>query len=115
VAAEYQNLEATRLLLELGSDVNARATIDETGVGGQTALFHAATHRDDEGLPVRLLMDRGADRSIRAKVPGHYERPGEVLECTALGYAVHFENEPKGPPDKARTVAALQARGARGT
>jgi hypothetical protein len=56
-------------------------------------------------------MDRGADLSIRAKVPGYYERPGEVVECTALGYALRFQNEPKGP-NKRIIVALLRERGA---
>jgi hypothetical protein len=41
VAAEYGNCAAIALLLDRGADVNARATVDETGVGGQTAIFHA--------------------------------------------------------------------------
>lgn len=52
VAAEYQNLEAVQLLLDLGADVNARATVDHAGVGGQTAIFHAVTQREDAGIPV---------------------------------------------------------------
>ena len=75
----FQCLEAARLLLDRGADVNARAL----GEWGATALFHAATQREDGGLPVvRLLVERGADLSVRARVPGHYERPDEVLECT---------------------------------
>jgi hypothetical protein len=58
-----------------------------------------------------LLMDRGADLTIRVNVPGHYERPGEILECTPLGYALRVEDMPDGP-DKVRTVALLQAGGA---
>jgi hypothetical protein len=112
VAAEYQNLEAVQLLLDLGADVNARATVDQAGVGGQTALFHAATQREDAGIPVvRLLLKRGADLSVRVKVPGHYERPNEILECTPLGYALHFKDVPHGP-DKVATVALLQVEGA---
>jgi ankyrin repeat protein len=112
VAAEYQNLEAVQLLLDLGADVNARATVDHAGVGGQTAIFHAATQREDAGIPVvRLLLNRGADLSIRVKVPGHYERPDEILECTPLGYALRFKDVPHGP-DKVATVALLQAEGA---
>jgi hypothetical protein len=56
-------------------------------------------------------MDRGADLSIRAKVPGHYERPGEILKCTPLGYATHFRDE-TSPGDKAKTIALLKERGA---
>jgi ankyrin repeat protein len=77
VAAEFQSLEAARLLLERGADVNAAATLDESGVGGQTPIFHAATQREDAGLPlVQLLVERGADLTVRARLPGHYEAPG---------------------------------------
>jgi hypothetical protein len=108
VAAEYGNLEAAALLLDRGADVNARATVDEAGVGGQTAIFHAATQPNDGGLPVtQLLVDRGADLAVRVKLPGDYERPGEIVECTALGYALRFG----GPPQR-RTVTLLRERGA---
>lgn len=91
VAAEYGNVEAAKLLLERGADVNARAEVDEAGVGGQTPIFHAVTQFFDWGLPVaQLLVERGADLSVRAKLPGHYERPGEVVECTPPGYAKLF-------------------------
>ena len=110
VAAEYRNLEATALLLNHGADVNARAIVDDAGVGGQTPIFHAVTQNEDHGLPVsRVLVDRGADLSIRVKIPGHYERPGEVVECTPLGYALRFEGE---PGDKSKTVALLRGFGA---
>ena len=108
VAAEYGNLEAAKLLLDRGADVNAPATMDEAGVGGQTALFHAATQRDDDlGLPVvQLLVERGADLSIRVKLPGHYEKPLDLVECTPLGYAQMF------PGREGKTVALLLERGA---
>ena len=112
VAAEYRNLEGIRLLLNQGADVNGRAKIDEAGVGGQTAIFHAVTQLDDGGVPVvQLLVERGADLSIRAKLPGHYERPREVVECTPLGYALRFQDVPTRS-DKARTVTLLRERGA---
>jgi ankyrin repeat protein len=111
VVAEYVNLPLATLLLDRGADVNAPALV-APGVGGQTPLFHAVTQFNDVGLPmVHLLMDRGADPSIRAKVPGHYERPGEVLDCTPLGYATHFRDETSAG-DKAKTIALLKQRGA---
>jgi ankyrin repeat protein len=110
VAAEYGNLTAVALLLDRGADVNARATVDEAGVGGHTALFHAVTQFDDEGLPVtHLLIERGADLAVRVKLPGDYERPGEIVECTALGYALLF-----GGSRQRRTVTLLRERGAVG-
>ncbi len=106
VAAEFQNPDAVRLLLDRGADVNARATLDEAGVGGQTPIFHAATQREDGGLPiVQVLIERGADLAVRAELPGHYDVPGEVLECTPLGYALLF------PGDQGPTPAFLRERG----
>jgi ankyrin repeat protein len=108
VAAEYQNTEAAELLLSHGADVNAEAEPDDAVLGGQTPLFHAVTQSRDRGLPMAILLVRhGADLSIRAKVAGHYERPGEILECTALEYAARFEDEPSRG-DKAMTVAFLR-------
>jgi ankyrin repeat protein len=108
VAAEYGNLAAAALLVDRGADVNARATIDDAGVGGQTAIFHAVTQYDDGGLPVtQLLLERGADLTVRAKLPGDYERPGEIVQCTALGYALLFGGE-----SQRETVILLRERGA---
>jgi ankyrin repeat protein len=108
VAAEYGNVAAAALLLAHGADVNARATVDESGIGGQTAIFHAVTQFDDAGLPgARLLVERGADLTVRVKVPGGYEQPGEIVECTPLGYALRFGGE-----SQRRTVALLREWGA---
>ena len=91
VATEYGDVEAARWLLDRGADVNARATINEAGIGGHTAIFHSATQFGDHGLAlIKLLIDRGADLSIQAKLPGHYERPGEVVNGTPLEYAGLF-------------------------
>ena len=108
VAAEYRNIAAVTLLLDRGADVNARAAVNEAGIGGQTAIFHAVTQSDDGGLPVtQLLLDRGADLTLRVKLPGDYERPDEIVECTALGYALRF-----GGDSQRRTVTLLRERGA---
>jgi hypothetical protein len=108
VAAEYGDAPAVSLLLDRGADINARATVDEAGVGGQTAVFHAVTQFEDYGLPVtQLLLQRGADLTVRAKLPGDYERPGEIVECTPLGYALLF-----GGDNQRRTITLLREWGA---
>lgn len=112
VAAEYGNADAGRLLLERGADVNARAVVDEAGVGGQTPIFHAVTQFFDGGLAMtQFLVERGADLSVRVKLPGHYERPGEVVECTPLGYALRFPGD-EHKTQHNKTVAFLRERGA---
>jgi ankyrin repeat protein len=106
VAAEYGNVTAATLLLDRGANVNAHATIDTAGIGGQTPIFHAVSQSD--GLPVaQLLLERGADLSLRVKIPGSYERPDEIVECTPLGYALLFGGE-----SQTRTVALLREWGA---
>ena len=112
VAAEYGNVEAAALLIDRGADVNAHAATDASGVGGQTPIFHAVTQYYDYGLPVaEFLIERGADLSVRATLPGHYERPGEVVpDVMPLGYAVRFPGAHHGAGTK--TVAMLRERGA---
>lgn len=91
VAAEYGFFDATRLLLDRGANVNAHADVDANGVGGQTPIFHALTHFMGVNPEVGgLLIERGADLTIRARVPGHYEHKGEILDVTAAEYAALF-------------------------
>ena len=86
-----------------------RATIDEAGIGGQTPIFHAATQFNDWGLSVaELLIKHGADLALCVKLPGHYERPDEFVECTPLGYAMRFP----GGPTPSKTVIMLNESGA---
>ena len=40
VAAEFGNLKAARVLVEMGADVNARAAFDADGLDGHTPIFH---------------------------------------------------------------------------
>ena len=102
VAAEYGSLNAARLLLDRGAPVNAPA------VDGQTPIFHAVTQFDDRGLPMtQLLLERGADLSLRARLPGHYERPDEVVDCTPLEYARLFPGA-ESPGSNDATIQLLQ-------
>jgi hypothetical protein len=53
----------------------------------------------------QLLVERGADLTVRAKLPGDYERPGEIVDCTVLGYALLF-----GGDTHRKTVGLLRER-----
>ena len=57
----------------------------------------------------QLLVERGADLGVRVTLPGHYEKPDEVIECTPLGYALRFQKESHS---EGRTIAFLRERGA---
>jgi hypothetical protein len=56
----------------------------------------------------QLLVERGADLGVRVRLPGHYEQPDEVVECTPLGYARRFQNE--SDSGRSRTIAFLRER-----
>jgi len=113
VAAEYGSTEAAKLLLARGAQVNARATIDDAGIGGQTVIFHCVTQSEDHGLAMtQLLLDAGADLSVRAKIPGHYESQTDFIDCTPLGYALRFPGA-EFPGSNEKTVNLLRERGAK--
>jgi hypothetical protein len=52
-------------------------------------------------------VEHGADLTVRVKLPGGYERPGEIVECTPLGYALLF-----GGGNQSKTVTLLREQGA---
>jgi hypothetical protein len=43
--------------------------------------------------------------SVRVKLPGHYERLDEIIECTLLEYALRF------PGVEGETIKSLRGRG----
>ncbi len=76
---DYDELEIARWLLDHGMDVDARASIDEDGFGGHTALFATVVSQPNfwmnyiAGRPqvapfTQLLLDHGADPNARASL-----------------------------------------------
>jgi hypothetical protein len=51
-----------------------------------------------------LLAERGADLTLRVKLPWPYQRSGKVVECTPTGYAMLFSGKDN------EAVAMLRAR-----
>ncbi len=61
VAAEYGQLAAARVLIDMGADVNARAAVDDFGLNGHTPIFHTVNSNANRSAPVmKLLLDAGA-------------------------------------------------------
>jgi hypothetical protein len=66
VASEYGNLEAARVLIEAGADVNSPAAVDEYGLNGHTPIFHTVNSNRNRAEPImRLLLLAGARADIR--------------------------------------------------
>ena len=66
VAAEFGHVEATRVLIEMGADVNARAAFDESGLNGHTPIFHTVNSNGNRSAPLlTLLLDAGAQPDVR--------------------------------------------------
>lgn len=74
MAADFDELDIARWLLENGADVNVRASKDGAGFGGHTPLFNLVVSqawrsgRQRDGEFVRLLLEAGADPGVRASL-----------------------------------------------
>ena len=101
MAAEYEELEVARWLLDKGMDPNARAAVGSDGFGEQTALFNCvvtynAGRRDDS--VVRLLLDRGADPNARGSIRKRLAfakdtSTHEYREVTPYGWGRRFHDQ----------------------
>lgn len=91
VAAELGHVRATRVLLELGAEVDARAALDADGLGGQTPLFHVVSSSGNRSAPVmRLLLDAGASPTtfVHGLCWGRgFEWETVVFDVTPIAYA----------------------------
>jgi ankyrin repeat protein len=68
ICAEFNSIRCARVLLDAGADVNARANVDENGLGGQTPIFHAVNSIFNYCRPMlEILVDAGADLDTRVR------------------------------------------------
>jgi hypothetical protein len=110
LCADYDEIEIARWLLEKGMDPNTSADVDADGFGGHTALFCTVVsqpaywmnrgHHPQQALFTQLLLDYGADPTIRASLrkklhPGYagrydVEKTYEYRNITALEWGRQF-------------------------
>jgi hypothetical protein len=118
VAAEFGHLQAARVLLGMGADVNATAAVDEHGLNGHTPLFHTVNSNANRSAPLmRLLLDAGARVDIR--LPGLVWGKGMEWETTLfdvtpisyaqLGLLPQFQRQERDIYDNIRVL--LEAAG----
>ncbi len=91
ICAEFNSLRCAAVLLDAGADVNARAEIDNNGLGGQTPVFHAVNSIFNYCRPVmELLVERGAGLDIRAKSllwGESFDWETVIFDITPISYA----------------------------
>jgi ankyrin repeat protein len=91
VCAEFNSVKCARVLIAAGADVNARAAVDNEGLGGQTPVFHAVNSIFNYCRPaLELLVEAGADLNLRLK--GLVWGSGAdwetvILDVTPISYA----------------------------
>ena len=72
-----RQLQAARVLIDMGADVNARAAVDEHGLNGHTPSFHTVNSNANRSAPLmRLLLDAGAQP--RRAATGHHLGKGHA-------------------------------------
>ncbi len=100
LAIEYQEWEIANWLIDQGADVNARAAVDADGFGGHPPLFHTTvTLGPKTETFARLLLDKGADPTIRATLrkqlrymgDAEKEQMREFRDVTAIEFARQFQ------------------------
>jgi ankyrin repeat protein len=91
VAAEYGLINAARILIDAGADVEARAAVDDYGFNGHTPIFHTVCQNANHCQPVmRLLLKHGAKADVR--LPGitwgkSFEWETTIFDVTPVSYA----------------------------
>lgn len=91
VAAEYGNADVARVLIELGADVNAKASVDEYGLNGHTPIFHTVNSSHNRSAPIlQMLLDAGAksDIAVQGITWGKgFEWETTLFDVTPISYA----------------------------
>jgi hypothetical protein len=103
-------VEVAEWLLERGMDPDVRSAVDADGFGGYTPLYSTVVSQHnfwvnygkgqpDEARFTRLLLDRGADPTVRASLrhqreKGHGGGPlREYRNVTPLGWGEAFDDK----------------------
>jgi hypothetical protein len=108
LCADWNFLEAAKVLLAHGADINAPAPIDADGIGGHTPIFHTVNSIFLWSFPIlEWLLAQGADLSVRVTVRWVDKIYREV---TPLGYALQAKRK---DAECERVVELLKRYGAR--
>ena len=119
VAAEFGNPNAARALIDAGADLEARAVVDEHGLGGQTPLFHTVCSNLDHCTEtMHVLLEAGARVDVRlAGLRWGVDFPWEttLYDVTPISFAQcgllpQFHRDPKDIYDNIEALLASKGR-----
>jgi hypothetical protein len=123
IAAYFDEVDIAKWLLDRGMNPDVRAAIDADGFGGYTALFSTVVSQrnfwvnygkgqPDEARFTRLLLERGADPTVRASLrarleEGHGGGPlREYRDVTPIGWGEQFHAQIFVSRESLRLIAA---------
>lgn len=91
VAAEYGNAAAAEVLIDMGADVNATASLDGAGLNGHTPIFHTVNSNGNYAAPIMAMLLRAgarADIAVRGITWGQgFEWETTLFDVTPVSYA----------------------------
>ncbi|MGZ8559655.1 MAG: hypothetical protein ACXWWC_15035, partial [Chitinophagaceae bacterium] len=65
ICAEFNHVSCAEVLVKYGTDVNARAGVDENGFGGQTPIFHTVNQNSNNSAGMMdFLLTHSADLEL---------------------------------------------------
>lgn len=68
ICAEFNHVECAKVLIAHGAKIDAVAGVDESGLGGQTPIFHTVNQNQNRSQEMMdLLLAHGADLSLTVK------------------------------------------------
>jgi Ankyrin repeat len=92
ICAEFNHVACAEVLVKAGADVNARASLDENGWGGQTPVFHTVNQNGNQSQEMmEFLLANGADLglTIRGVIWGKgYDWETLIPLVNPISYAV---------------------------
>lgn len=92
ICAEFNHLNCAKVLVENGTDVNAKAGYDEHGFGGQTPIFHTVNQNKNQSMEMlNFLLANSADLQLTVKglIWGKsYEWETLIPSVNAISYAM---------------------------
>jgi len=92
ICAEFNHLSCAEVLVNHGTDINAKAGVDENGFGGQTPIFHTVNQNSNQSIGMLdYLLSKSAD--LKTTVPGliwgkGYEWETLIPSVNPISYAM---------------------------